>query len=809
MTPGLLQKHQWLLLISICCLCGAEEVVETSQSNLQHPKHQPQDLNAENNKIDLDEKVHGSEPVIDSSQVPHENEKPLKTEDLDENPSQNGLSSSEVISNEKLKEATEMVENEVLNPDSSKSVNNDKVKTENENVVELGDEVKPEIENSVADLAADDATEETPLASFKEFRAEQMEKEKETKLMKKDEKRKSEDDLDAVNEKPKTKLIQKNYADNSCGAKIVDNKKEFKNCGTILNNNKDLYAMIPCEGPIWFVVELCDTIQINALQLANYELFSSSIKEFKVYTAETYPPKEWKHLGTFETVNNRQIQKFDVENHGDYSKYVRFEKITSRGKEHFCVLSTFEVLGMSMVDEYEEVQHQQDEEVDLYEQPLDSDDALDSESTDKSLIQGAKDTVKNIVDSALNVLGVSKNEEVVKNDTMPSKADDDTLQQNTEKGSAKPTEESVIIKVDEAGKEIKKEEGPEKRLKGEEDIDVPVDVSSSNFQTKGKPDSQSSQQEREAIMEAVDLSKNDDETYVSTPVKQPEDEKPDTKKSGGAKGDQETETVEQISPTQVKGEIQVEGKPVETVDLKTDAVVADKGVVMTNSPKKNSIFVELDKKIKELEKNLSLSNDYLETLSSRYKRVDQSFKPLQKTLSTIDEVMVHFEERLKVLESKFDRFEERLDTFLLHMEDSKTKSNTLITTSNLILFLLLIMFYFLWRMSYKVNQISYCVFDQPRENKATFVPDDTYNHKTEPHPPKKRQRSKHLKDPNGLRSRDTSPRPGLLSFKSESNLPKKISSAVENKKPLESVQMDLIYPQQKSPTLKRRNKHVR
>ena len=42
---------------------------------------------------------------------------------------------------------------------------------------------------------------------------------------------------------------------------------------------------------------------------------------------------------------------------------------------------------------------------------------------------------------------------------------------------------------------------------------------------------------------------------------------------------------------------------------------------MSSSPKKNSIFVELDKKIKDLEYNLSLSNDYLETLSSRYKKV--------------------------------------------------------------------------------------------------------------------------------------------------------------------------------------------
>lgn len=807
MRSCLCHHYVWLFF-SLYYLYYAEVIEELPQSNLQHPKHQPQDSDVSDilNKLEQDENPSRAANIESpDSATPVDTEKENTPEFNVEDKHQSGASEAVETSNggSLIDGAIEKIDDSAANKVALETKTPDATELKEDHKIEIKDEVRSD-SSETQKLETDDAHEETPLASFSEFR-EQIEKEKETK---KDEKRKTEDVVDSVVEKPKTKLIQKNYADNSCGSKIVDNKKEFKNCGTILNNNKDLYAMIPCEGPIWFVVELCDTIQINAIQLANYELFSSSIKEFKVYTAETYPPKEWKHLGTFETVNNRQIQKFDIENH-DYSKYVKFEKISSRGKEHFCVLSTFEVLGMSMVDEYEEVQHQQDEEIDTYEQPLDADDMPDSEPTDKSLIQGAKDTVKNIVDSALNVLGVSKNEEIAKNDTVVSKEDIDVSVSTPEKEVVQPTEESFIVKVDEMGKEIKSEGGPEKRLKGEEDVDVSVQDTSIQDPAPGTP-------EREAIMEAVDLSKDDDDKYIASPVSPSEVERLEVKKSESTKGMSDVESAQiQTSTSDVLGEV-VESKPQEKVEKvlespepKSDGLSQEKGVIMTNSPKKNSIFVELDKKIKDVEKNLSVSNQYLETLSSRYKIVDQSYKSLKKSVNeTNKDQQMRLMLLIDIIESRLDTFEKSLNICLQHIDDSKTKSNTLINTTNLILFLLLILLYFLWRMSYKVNQISYCVLDRPRESKATFVVDDS-NHRNDSNQSRKRQRSKLPKDTGGFRSRDTSPKPGLVSLKSESNLPRKVANAIENKKPLESVQMDLIYPQQKSPTLKRRTKHVR
>lgn len=791
-----------ILFIVIVYFSVGEGNVESIESSIQHPKHQPQDSNINSVPLEAQESnlvIKENEQKLDDSHVATESIAKLAPGGETDTKVHVGVpKTNEFEDGEKLPDS--VVESSDGAPGSSEIVIdgskeaplNEHFDTKNEvGDKDLSSKTVKETIPTESEIPPDEVGEDTPLASFKEFR-EQMEKEKEKKTIA-EEKRGAGDIDDSTPDKPKSKFIQKNYADNSCGAKIVDKKKEFKNCGTILNNNKDLYAMIPCEGPIWFVIELCDTIQINALQLANYELFSSSIKEFKVYTSETYPPKEWKHLGTFETTNSRQIQKFNIENHSDYSKYVKFEKISSRGKEHFCVLSTFEVLGMSMVDEYEEVQaNHQDLEMDSYELPLDGDDFHDAAPTDKSLYQGAKDTVKNIVDSALNVLGVSKNEQKDGNATVPS-MEEHSAGNELQEPAIKPTEESVIIKVDEKGKEIKVDDAPERRLKGEEENEI------SDTGSVAKQEPPPSIPDREPIMEAVDLSKDDDE-IVSPPLKSPEE----------AKVEINEELEIHSSSPDLKGDSKAQDKSDKSLEIpepKIEGAAPEKGVIMTNSPKKNSIFVELDKKIKELEKNLSLSNDYLETLSSRYKRVDQSFKPLQKTLTTIDGVMTNFEERLKNLETQFEKFEDSLHIVLRHLEDSKTKSNSLITTTNLIIFLLLIMLYFFWRLSYKVNQISYCVLDKPVESKATYISDEIAHKQESSHTSKKRQRTKHPKESGGFSSRDTSPRPPLLSFKSESNIQKKVGN--DSKKPLESVQMDLIYPQSKSPTLKRRAKHVR
>lgn len=69
----------------------------------------------------------------------------------------------------------------------------------------------------------------------------------------------------------------------------------------------------PCETPgekKSIVVELCEDIWIDTVQLANFEFFSGVFKDFSVSVARTYTmdPSAWINAGMFRAKNIRGIQ---------------------------------------------------------------------------------------------------------------------------------------------------------------------------------------------------------------------------------------------------------------------------------------------------------------------------------------------------------------------------------------------------------------------------------------------------------------------------------------------------------------------
>ena len=67
----------------------------------------------------------------------------------------------------------------------------------------------------------------------------------------------------------------------------------------------------PCaEQKQFVVVELCDDIMIDTVQLANYEFFSGVFKDFSVYVAKRYTtdPEAWTFAGTYRAENERGVQ---------------------------------------------------------------------------------------------------------------------------------------------------------------------------------------------------------------------------------------------------------------------------------------------------------------------------------------------------------------------------------------------------------------------------------------------------------------------------------------------------------------------
>jgi hypothetical protein len=150
-------------------------------------------------------------------------------------------------------------------------------------------------------------------------------------------------------------VSKRNYASKECGAKVIGANDEAEKSGAILNDKeKDEYMRNACEKAKekFVIIELCETIQPKSIELANYELFSSSPKSFRILGSERQPPV-WITLGEFEAADNREVQTFQIPEHNIYTKSIRLELLTHHGKEHYCTLSSFRVYGISMVDEYE------------------------------------------------------------------------------------------------------------------------------------------------------------------------------------------------------------------------------------------------------------------------------------------------------------------------------------------------------------------------------------------------------------------------------------------------------------------------
>ncbi|CDW52940.1 Sad1 UNC domain containing protein [Trichuris trichiura] len=222
-------------------------------------------------------------------------------------------------------------------------------------------------------------------------------------------------------------IAARNYASKDCGARIVMANAEARKPSALLNGKRkafshsfsayvifvlivvdkdnDEYMLNPCktDGPKWFIIELCETVQISCVEMANFELFSSSPKEFRLVTSERYPSSEWHLLGEWTAADSRQIQRYMVASKL-YAKYVKVELLSHYGSEHFCPLSLVRVLGISMVEEYEAeaMKHESFASPIREQSGATLSDSDEQKSSAKGyLLNTARDTVKSIAESVL------------------------------------------------------------------------------------------------------------------------------------------------------------------------------------------------------------------------------------------------------------------------------------------------------------------------------------------------------------------------------------------------------------------------
>ncbi|KAI1433960.1 UNC-like C-terminal-domain-containing protein [Xylaria sp. CBS 124048] len=148
------------------------------------------------------------------------------------------------------------------------------------------------------------------------------------------------------------------YSSFDAGATVKKTSSGAKNPTAILMENKDSYMLLECGMKNkFFIVELSDVILVDTVVIANFEFFSSMVRQFRVSISDRYPVKldKWKVLGTFEARNSRDLQPFLVENPQDWARYLRVEILSHYGNEYYCPVSLLRVHGLRMLDSWKGV----------------------------------------------------------------------------------------------------------------------------------------------------------------------------------------------------------------------------------------------------------------------------------------------------------------------------------------------------------------------------------------------------------------------------------------------------------------------
>lgn len=73
-----------------------------------------------------------------------------------------------------------------------------------------------------------------------------------------------------------------NYASRDSGATMLESSPASKGMANLLVDDKDKYAISPCEDRQWAVLGLSEDILVRTIKISSYEKYSSLVKDFQV-----------------------------------------------------------------------------------------------------------------------------------------------------------------------------------------------------------------------------------------------------------------------------------------------------------------------------------------------------------------------------------------------------------------------------------------------------------------------------------------------------------------------------------------------
>lgn len=150
-----------------------------------------------------------------------------------------------------------------------------------------------------------------------------------------------------------------NYASLDCSARVHMAHRSAKSASSILSSKRDRYMLSPCKSSKqekqFVVVELCDDVRIDTVQLANFEFFSGVFKDFNVSVAKTWSTgvDGWTLAGSYKAKNVRGVQSFHPPTFlRDFYRYIRIDFLTHYGNEYYCPVSLLRVYGLTHLEQW-------------------------------------------------------------------------------------------------------------------------------------------------------------------------------------------------------------------------------------------------------------------------------------------------------------------------------------------------------------------------------------------------------------------------------------------------------------------------
>ena len=463
----------------------------------------------------------------------------------------------------------------------------------------------------------------------------------------------------------KTCKERTNYASFDCAATVVKTNPECKSASSVLVENKDSYMLNICKVENkFFIIELCDSILIDTVVLANYEFFSSIFRTFRLSVSDRYPvkPDKWRDLGLYDARNTRDVQAFLVEEPLIWARYLRIEILSHYGNEYYCPVSLLRVHGTTMMEEFrhqEEVSRgdysESDEETIEAENPIvvapiKQESAINSIEADKSA------TV--VEQMPLETEAVVSSAEIISNETSNSASSSQTQTETTEVNpqNASPTAAPVDPSIS------KYTESNETRA------DDPLTTSTQTAKHSGPTSTALSNATQPSATARVDnstITAQEGETApsaVMSPSDQPDSTNTTIESTTSASDVEETEASTASSEPSSQGESSVDesSKPAASSSTIPEGTKRPSNTATGSPPVPStqaSFFKSIHKRLQTLESNATLSLQYIEEqsriLRDAFSKVEK--RQVRKTERFLSELNATVNAELRSFRTEYDQ----------------------------------------------------------------------------------------------------------------------------------------------------------